>query len=263
MRRGVSGTAHERAEEGEEGAEGGRQAVAAGAKEEGEGSRDPSAASTSRDPPIAAQEPSPAQPGQGSAKRGRTIGPWSTAVVYFVGLVILALGTTYAVNYFSLQTEMEDVLSRPRNEGVEVNVHYGAYVDGSTLVYDLRSVPADKSMVDVFRVFLQFADSVQTKEFATVELCFCGDERFRIDGTYFQKLGREYSTQNPIYTIRTFPEHLRRPAGRRAFPKRRGGWLYVLARQTEDFAEFHRQWYLADLARDAEMRDYDGDSWDP
>jgi len=162
----------------------------------------------------------------------------------------------YSVNYIGLQAKMNGILAEPVNRGIKVSVHYGHYVDGDTLVYDLRSVPTDKSIADVFRVFLRFAERMQAKEFDSVELCFRGDERFRVEGEYFRQLGREISQQNPISTIRTFPEHLRTPTGSSAFHRRTGGWLYVLGKQIEDFHEFHRRWYLADLIREADLGSY-------
>lgn len=164
-------------------------------------------------------------------------------------LVIIPL-IIYAVNYFSLQSAMNDILSKSGNSGIEASVHYGGYLDGDTLVYDLESVSGSNSMADVFRVFLQFAEKMQSKEFDTVKLCFRGDERFQIDGVYFRRLGRDYAHENVVYTIRTFPEHLKTASGSDAFPPRSGGWLYVMGKQMEDFNEFHRKWYMADLMRD-------------
>jgi hypothetical protein len=197
-------------------------------------------------------QPEPAPEGQigekHSGQKKRRIGIGSV-----VGALVLIPLIVYAVNHFGLQSDMNEVLSKPGNYGIDVSVHYGSYLDGSTLVYDLKSVSSYKSMADVFRVFLQYAEKIRDKDFETVKLCFRGDERFQIDGDYFRKLGREYSYENVIYTIRTFPEHLKTPYGSRAFPPRLGGWLYVMGKQMEDFNDFHRQWYLADLMLDADL----------
>jgi hypothetical protein len=172
------------------------------------------------------------------------------------GLVVLVPLVVLGVNYFGLQTIMNNVLSRSENAGIKVSVHYGGYLDGDILLYDLRSVAANKSMADVFRVLLQFAESMQSEEFETIKLCFRGNTKFEVDGDYFRSLEREYALENPVYTIRTFPQHLKTANGRRAFPPRLGGWLYVLRKQVEDFSEFHRQWYLGDLTRDADLGAY-------
>jgi hypothetical protein len=102
-------------------------------------------------------------------------------------------------------------------------------------------------MADVFRVFLQFAQAERSREFKSVELAFRGHPRFRIDGKYFKQLGEEFGTENPVYTMRTFPENLSRPDGSRAYPTWTGGWIGVAGKQMQDFNDFHRQWWMQDL----------------
>jgi hypothetical protein len=143
---------------------------------------------------------------------------------------------------------MDEVLnSDPRNKGVKVSVHFGNYINLSILIYDLKLISGSNSMTDVFRVFLQFAEKMQSKEFDFVELSFRGKTKFRIAGNYFQKLGREYSWQNPIYIVRTFPENLMNPDGAKAYSEWSGGWLGVTLKQMEDFNDFHEKWYLRDM----------------
>ena len=81
-----------------------------------------------------------------------------------------------------------------------------------------------------------------------VKLSHAGNEKFRITGEYFKKLGLEFGEQNPVYTIRTMPQNLYKPDGTAAFGTWTGGVLGVLNNQMEDFNEFHRQWYVSDLA---------------
>ncbi|WP_197530230.1 hypothetical protein [Deferribacter desulfuricans] len=104
-------------------------------------------------------------------------------------------------------------------------------------------------MADVFRVFLQFAEKMQSKEFKVIELSFKGKTKFKINGDYFRTLGKEYSWQNPVYTMRTFPEHLMNPDGYRAYPEWTGGLLGVLVKQMEEFNDFHKKWYLEDIVK--------------
>jgi hypothetical protein len=145
---------------------------------------------------------------------------------------------------------MNDVIKDdPRNDGVEVSVHFGNYVNPSVLVYDLKSISGTNSMADVFRVFLQFAEKVQSKKFDVVELSFRGKTKFKINGAFFQTLGKEYLWQNPVYTMRTFPENLMNPDGSRAYSEWTGGWLGVVVKQTEDFNDFHKKWYLEDMVK--------------
>lgn len=143
---------------------------------------------------------------------------------------------------------MNDVLKDdPRNEGIEVSAHYENYVDTSVLVLDLQSISGSNSRADVFRVFLQFAEKMKSEQFSTVEMAYKGETKFMIEGDYFQKLGGEYGAQNPVYTVRTFPENLMNPDGSRAYPEWTGGLLVVAAKQIQDFNDFHDKWYLNDV----------------
>ena len=102
----------------------------------------------------------------------------------------------------------------------------------------------------MFRVLLQFAESVKDYNFEIVELAFRGNTKFKLGGVYFKQLGEEYSWQNPIYTARTFPENLINPDGSQAYGQWTGGWLGVLNEQMSDFNDFHDKWYLDDLIKE-------------
>lgn len=151
-------------------------------------------------------------------------------------------------NYAMLQRPLDDVLAEdPRNTGLAARAHFAGYVQPTEVVFDLRTVGDEKAPIDVFRMFLQFAEKLQDRQFDRVVLAHRGVAKFQIEGTYFRQLGREYSTQNPAYTMRTFPEHVFRPDGTQAFGQWTGGLLGVLKEQMEDFLEFHEQWYLNDM----------------
>lgn len=173
-------------------------------------------------------------------------------------LVVLALlMPTSGMAANSLQGDMDGVLrSDPRNAGILVSVR--TRDGGAKLVYDLTSVAGTNSMSDVFRVFLQFAKAEKDREFTSVELSFGSRPKFLIAGDYYRQLGREFGTQNPIYTIRTFPEHLTKLDGSAAYPTWTGGWLGVSAKQMQDFNAFHRAWWLdssaAALGRQIDVR---------
>lgn len=170
-----------------------------------------------------------------------------TIFLICVVILILTLGI-YSLNYLQLQSKMNEVLKQDyRNEGIKISVHYEDYINPSTLVYELKSISGTNSMADVFRVFLQFSEKMKSKKFGTIKLAYKGTTKFIIDGRYFQKLGEEYSWQNPIYTMRTFPENLMNPDGSSAYPVWEGGLLGVLKEQTEDFNDFHKKWYLEDM----------------
>lgn len=165
-------------------------------------------------------------------------------------IIVMILGCIES----ELQSKMNEVLKNDsRNIGIEVS----AYTKGDTLVYDIRSIPQNKSMLDTFRVFLQFAEKTKSKKFNNVELSYKGNTKFKINGDYFQKLGNEYSWQNPVYTIRTFPENLMNTDGSNAYKKWTGGLLGVLKKQMEDFADYHKKWYIEDMIKNGELQDKD------
>lgn len=174
----------------------------------------------------------------------------SRRVIGVLLLIILPICLVYGYNYVRLQSEINSVIAGDsRNTGIGVSVHYAYYVDYSTLVYDLRSIDSGNSMADVFRLFLQFSDKVQSQRFTEVELLHKGKMKFTMAGDYFGTLGREYAVQNPVYTMRTFPENLKNPDGTRAYGEWTGGILGVALKQIEDFNDFHKRWYLEDLSR--------------
>ena len=166
-------------------------------------------------------------------------------------LIILSLITSL---YCTENTEnnpfqplMNEVIeSDSRNKGIEISVYYGD--NQSILEYDLKSISNENSIADVFRVFLQFAEKVKSYKFDKVKLAFRKKVKFVINGDYFQKLGEEFSFQNPIYTMRTFPENLMNSDSSKAYSKWTGGWLGVSKKQMEDFNDFHKKWYFSELS---------------
>lgn len=167
---------------------------------------------------------------------------------FLVGITV-AVATVFLWNYAAVQKPLGAAIeSDPRNAGILAKAHFGNYVTPHELVFDLKSVGSDKSPADVFRLFLQFSEKLKDRHFAKVVLAYNGNPKFHIKGEYFQQIGREYAAQNPVYTMRTFPENLYRPDGTQAFGQWTGGLLGVLQKQTEDFMEFHEQWYINDTA---------------
>lgn len=147
--------------------------------------------------------------------------------------------------------EFDDVVTQviqmdERNTGIEIDLAR----KGSSLEFDLAGMASDNSPADVFRVLLQTAQALQDESFDEVILAYQGDPRFILPGDDFQVMGAEFETQNPVYTIRTFPEKLIRPSGEAAFPTRSGGLIYLMRAQMEDFSAFNEEWYLNDLVAD-------------
>jgi len=158
------------------------------------------------------------------------------AVLIFTGLRL------YQHN--QLQAPMNEVLAADsRNSGIKVDVSYDGWLPSKTIVYNLREF-SGSSQLDVFRVLMQYAVKKKDTRFERVYLAHQGQKKFLLSGDFFQKTGQEFEGENPVYVIRTFPENVFNLDGERAFTQWSGGVLGVLAKQTEDFAEFNRRWYL-------------------
>jgi len=164
-------------------------------------------------------------------------------------LVFCVIGVgVFSFNYFTVAKPLSEVLeSEARNSGINMLAHYGHYIQPTVLAIDIRHVSGEKSAADVFRVFLQYASKLKEKSFDTVLLQSNGKTKFVLEGDYFKELGDEYGAQNPVYTMRTFTEHVYTPEGKKAFGTWTGGLLGVLNKQMEDFGEFHKKWYVEDM----------------
>ncbi|MCK4099733.1 hypothetical protein ACLIL3_003210 [Acinetobacter radioresistens] len=175
---------------------------------------------------------------------------YKTSIIILIVVLIVA-----AFNYFMLQYHMASVLSSdPRNKGVKVWVHYKYFINPTELEYDLRGISEENSTLDVTRVLLQFAEQTKDKEFNKVYLSYKGKDKFYIDGQYFQKIGKEYSFQNPIYTLRTMPENIYLLNGEQAYGSWEGGWLGVSTRQIQDLNQFAQDWFLDEILNDISKR---------
>ena len=164
-------------------------------------------------------------------------------------LAIFSLAVVFALNYLMLQRPLTKIIdSDYRNAGIDLSAHYGNYISPSILVINVNQIDPNKSPMDVFRVFLQFAEKLSDKDFDSVELSSKGTLKFTLKGRYFSQLGAQYSGQNPVYTIRTFPENVYKPDGQRAFNSWSGGLIGVVGKQMQDFSNFSEEWYINDMS---------------
>jgi hypothetical protein len=138
----------------------------------------------------------------------------------------------------------------PRNEKVSMWAYHQYGLVPGTLVIDLRQLSGEAANIDIMRALLQSAEAHKDAKFERVILAYKGSSKFYLEGDYFQTLGKEYATQNPGYTLRTFPENVKKLDGTAAYGSWSGGMLGVLARQMEDLAEFSKAWYLDEALKE-------------
>lgn len=170
--------------------------------------------------------------------------------VILTSCILIVVGVL-GVNYFSLQRHMNYVLNNDaRNEGIKVWVHYKWFVNPTELKYDLRSISDNTSALDVNRVMLQFAEQIKDKNYNKVYLSYKGQDKFYLKGDYFEKLGKEYEFQNPIYTLRTMPENVYTLDDQHKYDTWEGGWLGVMSQQMKDMNTFAEDWYLSDAVKE-------------
>lgn len=180
-----------------------------------------------------------------TAKPRRTKAVLAAASVF----VLTAVGVVgfWFHNQATLQKPLYEVLEADsRNKNVHAQAHYDGWFDTKTVVFNLSDVSGESSSLDIFRVFLQFAQSQKEHEYKEVILAAYGEKKFVVPGDYFHELGAEYSTQNPMYTIRTFPHHVSTMTGEHPFPEYTGGIFGVLGKEMDEFKQMNEQWYMDD-----------------
>src|ERR1017187_2350302 len=146
-----------------------------------------------------------------------------------LAVCILAILGIWLLNYVEVQGPLQHVLKAdPRNSVLKAQARFDNWIDLNALVFDVTDVSGSATRADVFRCLLQYAQAMKGHHFKEVILAARGKSKFKVDGDYFQQLGQEYSTQNPVYTIRTFPIHLTTTDGTKPFSEYTGGVLGVL-----------------------------------
>lgn len=163
----------------------------------------------------------------------------------FVTALMAAVLCVTGWNYFGTTFPVSRRLAEDsRNKSVSLWAYHQYGVMPSTLVIDLRDVTDEAAPLDVMRALLHSADGLKESKFARVILARRGSARFMLDGEYFQTLGQEFRTQNPMYTLRTMPQHVFKLDGTPAYGTWTGGALGVLTRQLEDLTRFSQEWVL-------------------
>ena len=156
----------------------------------------------------------------------------------FVGTPLVAAVIGYFANFLFLQQPMNQVLQGHTTfDGIEVSAHYRYWVLPGQVVYNLQSVDARRA-IDVHTVLLEYAKRLKDRRFKSVELQFRGERRFSIDGSTFQRVGREYDQRNFAYVLFDFPRLFRGTDS----PEDSGS-----ISDSEALLEFHDQWYAREL----------------
>jgi len=169
------------------------------------------------------------------------------AIIGVFAIVAGAILAVFLYNQVKLQGPLDKVLAADdRNKNVNARAHFDHWIDSGTVVFNLSTVAGNSSQMDVFRVLLQFARSQKEQKYKQVILASYGENKFIVPGDYFQQLGAEYGSQNPVYTIRTFPHHVSNMSGEKPFPEYTGGILGVLGKEMDEFNDMNKQWFLND-----------------
>ena len=191
------------------------------------------------------------QPGQLAEANPSVPQKRRTGLLVATVILLLAAGSVlsvYLYNEIELQSPLDNVLASERNRAVTAKARFNNWIDTDTVVFDLKTVRGDASSMDVFRVLLQFAQSQKENKYSQVILAAYGEKKFIVPGDYFQQLGQEYGSQNPMYTVRTFAHHVSTMSGEKPFPEYTGGLLGVLGKEMEEFSDMNKQWFLDDYA---------------
>lgn len=169
----------------------------------------------------------------------------SSRIVRPVLLVLLLVALVAGANHWMVGRPVATKLaSDERNAGFDLAAHYQYFLNPGTLVLDLKRVDA-AAPLDLLRGLFQAAAALhaESRHFDQVLLCRSGKTIYLLDGVAFGTLGAEFAGgQNPVYLIRTLPQHLRRPDGTPAFGEWQGGLLGVVKEQMEDVSDAAHQW---------------------
>jgi hypothetical protein len=172
-------------------------------------------------------------------------------VVSIILLFLVLGGGILLTNYLLLTKPVNTKMATdPRNKGIDLDAHYRYYLMPSVLVLNLTGISGDHSQLDVFRTVLQSTEALKDKSFDEVILAFKGTNKFKITGAYFKELGQTYNTQNPLYTVRSFAEHVQNLDGTSPYEKLQGGTFGVFSGGMDQFSDLSRKWYGEEFSKE-------------
>ncbi|GAB3481647.1 hypothetical protein [Marinomonas epiphytica] len=165
---------------------------------------------------------------------------------FFICFFLSASFSLYGSSSINLSVVHEKLVQAdPRNVGIDFRL----VEEGDNLGFCINHVDKLSSQNDVFRIFLQAAAELKEQSYHSIFLCYLGQTRYVLSGYDFSVIGEDFGRQNIMFTVRTFPEKLKLPDGKRAFDKHRGGIIYVANKQIADFSIMNKNWYLNDIVK--------------
>lgn len=122
---------------------------------------------------------------------------------------------------------------------------------GEEITLDIPELAGSESNVEMFRLVLHVADRLEEDGAGSTRLRLAsfGEDRVIVPAEETRRLGAAFPDENPMYLVRTFPQHVKDLEGESLFPERHGALLAVTPRQMEDFNQFARLW-ITDPYRD-------------
>jgi hypothetical protein len=164
---------------------------------------------------------------------------------FIIGALVL-VGAVVALNFVRVYMPLK---AASQNNELTVASYYRFGIVPDSIVFDLWGVGPGESHVSLMGVVLRFAEEMKDRDFREVRLAYRGKTKFILGGEDFATTGRENEWQNPVFTLRTFPEKLKTTNGQDAFSTWTGGMLGVMTSQMEDLNTFRDQWYFDDMIR--------------
>lgn len=169
-------------------------------------------------------------------------------IIYLLLVLLLIGGSIMLANELLINSPVKTkIQADSRNKGITLKAHYRSYVFPQALVLNITGIEGSHSPLDVFRTVLQASQALKDKDFKEVFLSCKGTNKFKLTGAYFKELGTTYDSQNPLYTVRTFPANVLNLDGTPAYGKLEGGILGVFNAGMEQFSNLSEKWYGKDL----------------
>jgi len=183
---------------------------------------------------VSPEFPQPADKNEVRPKRSRR---WLAIPLFML--------TVFAFNFTWLNWPAQQKLGGDyRNKSATMLVYHRWGVVPNEIVIDVWGVEESASRADVTRMLFHIAEKFADRNYDQVVLAYKGRARLILDGDFFNKVGRTFQYENPIYLMRTLPQHVKHLDGTSAFGSYSGGWIGVLNAEMDDLNALHDEWWL-------------------